>query len=136
MTTKKQILLASLYAVMLIAGTMIAFNMLSPRAALAAGDTSSTANHFGQGASQLGQSGDMGTHSSSTQGGGEQTQPRLGIGNVGSALCGERLTPGELADVLNTFDPSTGQVECPPNTGTLGTQQQASQQAGSARTTQ
>ena len=60
--TTKPVLLASLSAVMLIAGTMIAFNVLSPRAALAASSTSSTANDFGQGASQLGQSGQMGGH--------------------------------------------------------------------------
>ena len=60
--TTKPVLLASLSAVMLIAGTMIAFNVLSPRVALAASSTSSTANDFGQDASHLGQSGQMGGH--------------------------------------------------------------------------
>ncbi|ALI37880.1 hypothetical protein NMY3_03698 [Candidatus Nitrosocosmicus oleophilus] len=52
-------------------------------------------NGFGKGASELGKSGQMGEHAS------EQDEPRLGIGNVGNAICGEKLKPGELAGVLN-----------------------------------
>ena len=79
--------------------------MLLPTAKIAQAQstTSDTANHFGQGASQLGQSGDMGTHAGSTQGGGEQTQPRSGIGNVGQDIlgCDQKIKPGQLADLLN-----------------------------------
>ena len=105
-------LMVYLSAAMLVAGMVAGFNILSAKTVLAASSTSTTANDFGEGASQLGQSGQMGTHSSSTQGGGERTEPRAGIGNVGSNLCGERLTPGELADVLNTLS-STGKLVCP-----------------------
>jgi hypothetical protein len=105
-------LMVYISAAMLVAGMVAGFNILPAKTVLAASSTSTTANDFGEGASQLGQSGQTGTHSSSTQGGGEQTQPRSGIGNVGSNLCGERLTPGQLAGVLNTLS-STGQLVCP-----------------------
>ncbi|MGN6708320.1 MAG: hypothetical protein ACTHKF_03115 [Candidatus Nitrosocosmicus sp.] len=52
-------------------------------------------NAFGKGASELGKSHEMGSHASS------QYEPRLGIGNVGNAVCGEKLKPGELAGFLN-----------------------------------
>ena len=101
MNTKVTIM-ACLSATILVAGIMAGFNMLSAKTALARSDTSTTANHFGKGASELGKSGEMGKHSASTQGGGDRTEPRLGIGNVGQALCNEKLKPGQLADRLNT----------------------------------
>ena len=52
-------------------------------------------NAFGKGAAELGKSGQMGDHASG------QDEPRLGIGNVGNAICEEKLKPGELAGVLN-----------------------------------
>jgi hypothetical protein len=55
--------MASLSAFILVAGMMAGFSILSPKAALAASDTSTTANHFGKGASDFGTSGEMGTHS-------------------------------------------------------------------------
>jgi hypothetical protein len=87
------------------AGFKAGFNM-----AFAQSQTSSTANDFGQSASLLAKGElpalpgvQMGQHASSatanpTTG---QQEPRLGIGNVGSAVCNEKLTPGQLAGVLN-----------------------------------
>lgn len=63
---KKLTPLASLSALMLVAGMMVGFNILSPKTTLAASDTSTTANHFGIGASDFGKSGEMGTHAAST----------------------------------------------------------------------
>ena len=57
---------------------------------LAASDRSDNANHFGEGARHLGETGQMGDHSSS------QDVPRTGIGNIGF--------PGDVADQL-----------CPPD---------------------
>jgi hypothetical protein len=50
-------------------------------------------NCFGKGASQLGQAGEMGDHSSSFD------EPRLGIGNVAEALT-DTHQPGELGVLL------------------------------------
>ena len=109
-----------LTATMALVVTMGSIGLVSislPQQVYAQSSTSDTANHFGQSASQLAQGTlgcdtqppgslcgeQMGQHSASTQGGGDvPVGKRLGIGNVGSALCnGERLTPGQLADVLN-----------------------------------
>jgi hypothetical protein len=50
------------------------------------GDRSENANNFGEGASHLGKTGQMGDHSSN------QDEPRSGIGNLGF--------PGDVADSL------------------------------------
>ena len=58
-------------------------------------DKQENPNAFGKGASELGRSGEMGEHAS------RQDEPRLSIGNVGEALCEDKLKPGESASVLN-----------------------------------
>jgi hypothetical protein len=95
MKTRTKLTIIASFAGVAITGMMLAANVLFPGVAFAASSTSTTANHFGQGASQLGKSGQMGDHASSFP------TPRLGIGNVGQALCNEKLKPGQLADVLN-----------------------------------
>jgi len=55
--------------------------------------TPTNPNCFGKGASQLGQAGEMGEHSSSFD------EPRLGIGNVAEAVTGTHQ-PGELGIAL------------------------------------
>ena len=60
---------------------------------VAVGAPPSNPNCFGKGASQLGQAGDMGEHSSSFD------EPRLGIGNVAEAVTGTHQ-PGELGIAL------------------------------------
>jgi hypothetical protein len=103
MNTKIKLTILSIIAAGLSIATTTT-NLLLP--AFAQSATSSNANHFGQGASQMGQSGTMGTHAS------QQTEPRAGIGNVGNVLCPNssvKLKPGQTADVL------TGGIEnCPP----------------------
>src|SRR5438105_3504820 len=96
-------------------GMIAGFNMLS--LAFAQSSTSSTANDFGQSASLLAKGElpalpgvQMGQHASSvtanpTTG---QTEPRVGLGNVGQQVlgCHQKVKPGQLADIL------TGQASC------------------------
>ena len=60
---------------------------------VAAGGRPTNPNCFGNGASRLGQAGEMGEHSSSFQ------EPRPGIGNVAYVFTGTHQ-PGELAGAL------------------------------------
>ena len=60
---------------------------------VASAEKPTNANCFGKGASQLGQAGDMGEHSSSFP------EPRAGIGNVAFENTGTHQ-PGELAIAL------------------------------------
>ena len=61
---------------------------------VAAGGQPEKPNCFGKGASQLGQAGTMGEHSSSFAG-----EPRLGIGNVAEAFT-DTHQPGLLGEEL------------------------------------
>ena len=60
---------------------------------VAAGGQPEIPNCFGKGASQLGQAGEMGEHSSGFD------EPRLGIGNVAEAFTGTHQ-PGLLGEAL------------------------------------
>ena len=59
----------------------------------ASAETPTNPNCFGKGASQLGQAGEMGEHSSSFP------EPRAGIGNVAEAFTGTHQ-PGLLGEAL------------------------------------
>jgi hypothetical protein len=94
-------------------GALFLGTSLAP--AFAQSQTSSTANDYGQSASLLAKGESpvlpnvqMGQHAKA---GGDAGNPpynsdgqpgRIGIGNEGQALCGEKLTPGQLAGYFNT----------------------------------
>lgn len=77
---------------------MILPTMVSTNTIHAASDRSDNANNFGEGARHLGQTGQMGEHSSG------QDEPRKGVGNVlneGDPKDDpDSKHPGDLADAL------------------------------------
>ena len=76
-----------------ICGLLAAGALALTAAPVAGAGQPTNANCFGKGASQLGQAGQMGEHSSSFD------EPRLGIGNVAEAFTGTHQ-PGLLAEAL------------------------------------
>ena len=85
----------SIALIAIVSGIALSLAVLGIFNTSAYADRQSQPNAFGKGASELGKSGQMGEHAS------KQSEPRLGIGNVGNALCNEKLKPGDLAGVLN-----------------------------------
>jgi hypothetical protein len=101
MKAKNQIVIVGILS-LLVTATIAAGNIVQTANAQTSPGNSgspSTANAFGQGASQLAP---LGPHAKAGGVAGsppnfEDNQPgRFGIGNVGNALCGEKLTPGEV----------------------------------------
>lgn len=115
MKAKNQIVIAGILS-LLVAATIAASYVAHPANAQTSPGNSgspSNANAFGKGASQqlagnVNAPGEqMGEHASSFAG-----EPRLGIGNVGNAICDEKLTPGEVVS-SGILGPPIDSDKCP-----------------------